>query len=165
MEGPEHAVTSNFPISIQANMDFRHWLSPYCFDDQVVIKWLGLLVYFCTYRRQWQCFFRVIKQRNKKMVRLHFIYRYTQIRVSLPFSWKFYAIYAVRSTWTWGALFTIYWTTSRRFAFYSPYSRSGYSNFGFRLSNTFIETGRHYDWNLANQYPNIKWVHFRCASW
>ena len=32
-KGPEYAVTSNFTTSVQAEMDFRHYLSPYCFID------------------------------------------------------------------------------------------------------------------------------------
>ena len=35
-KGPEYAVTRSFINSIQADMNFSHCLSPYCFRDQIV---------------------------------------------------------------------------------------------------------------------------------
>ena len=35
-KGREYAVTRNFPDSMQADMVFRHYLSPYCFNNRVV---------------------------------------------------------------------------------------------------------------------------------
>ena len=43
-KGPEYAVTRNFTISIQADMDFSHCLSTYCFIDQVITSCMGLLI-------------------------------------------------------------------------------------------------------------------------
>ena len=43
-KGPRYTVTRNFANSIQADMDFRHCLSPYCFIDQVVTSCMGLLI-------------------------------------------------------------------------------------------------------------------------
>ena len=43
-KGPEYPVTRNFSISVQADMDFRHRLSPYGFNDQVVTSCMGLIV-------------------------------------------------------------------------------------------------------------------------
>ena len=41
---PEYAVTPSFVNSIQADMNFSHCLSPYCFVDQIVISCMGLLI-------------------------------------------------------------------------------------------------------------------------
>ena len=41
-KGPQYAVTRNFIDSVQADMDFRYCLSPYCFSDQVVTSCMGL---------------------------------------------------------------------------------------------------------------------------
>ena len=43
-KGPQNAVTSKFAKSIEADMDFHHCLSPYCFDNQVVTSCMGLLI-------------------------------------------------------------------------------------------------------------------------
>ena len=43
-KGPQYAVTRNFANSLQADMDFSHCLSPYCFIDQVVTSCMGLLI-------------------------------------------------------------------------------------------------------------------------
>ena len=40
-KGPQWAVTGNFANSIQADMDFHHCLSPYCFIDQAVTSCMG----------------------------------------------------------------------------------------------------------------------------
>ena len=42
-KGPQCAVTRNFTNSILADVDFRHCLSSYCFDDQVVTSSMALL--------------------------------------------------------------------------------------------------------------------------
>ena len=42
-KGPEYAVTRNFTDSVQADMNFRYCLSPSCFNDQVVMSWMGSL--------------------------------------------------------------------------------------------------------------------------
>ena len=42
-KGPEYAVTRSFPNSVQADVDFRHCLNPYCFEDQVVITCISLI--------------------------------------------------------------------------------------------------------------------------
>ena len=44
IKGPQYAVTRNFTNSIQANMDFSHCLSPYCFIDQIITSCMGLLI-------------------------------------------------------------------------------------------------------------------------
>ena len=41
---PQYAVTRSFLNSIQADMNFSHCLSPYCFLDQVVTSCMGLLI-------------------------------------------------------------------------------------------------------------------------
>ena len=43
-KGPEFAGTRNFTNSVRADMDFRHFLSPCCFSDQVVASCMGLLI-------------------------------------------------------------------------------------------------------------------------
>ena len=43
-KGPEYAVTRSFIYSIQADMNFSHCLSPYCFRDQIVTSCMGLLI-------------------------------------------------------------------------------------------------------------------------
>ena len=43
-KGPQYAVTRHFVLSIQADMNFNHCLSPYCFLDQVVTSCMGLLI-------------------------------------------------------------------------------------------------------------------------
>ena len=43
-KSPQYAVTCNFSNSIQADINFRHCLSPYCFSDQVVTSCMGLLI-------------------------------------------------------------------------------------------------------------------------
>ena len=43
-KGPQNAVTRNFTNSVQADMDFRYCLSPYCFNDHVVTSRMGLLI-------------------------------------------------------------------------------------------------------------------------
>ena len=42
-KGPQYAVTRNFVNSIQADMNFHHCLSAYCFLDQIVTNCMGLL--------------------------------------------------------------------------------------------------------------------------
>ena len=41
---PQWAVTGNFAKSIQADMDLRHCLSPYCFIDQAVTSCMELKI-------------------------------------------------------------------------------------------------------------------------
>ena len=43
-KGNQYAVTRIFANSIQADIDFRHYLSPFCFNDQVVTSCMGLLM-------------------------------------------------------------------------------------------------------------------------
>ena len=43
-KGPQYAVTRHFVNSIQADMNFNHCLSPYCFLDQIVTSCMGLLI-------------------------------------------------------------------------------------------------------------------------
>ena len=43
-KGPQYAVTRGFINSIQADMNFSHRLSPYCFLDQIVTSCMGLLI-------------------------------------------------------------------------------------------------------------------------
>ena len=43
-KGPEYAVTRSFINSIQANMNFSHCLTPYCFVDQIITSCMGLLI-------------------------------------------------------------------------------------------------------------------------
>ena len=43
-KGPQYAVKLNFVNSIQADMNFSHCLSPYCFLDQIVTSCMGLLI-------------------------------------------------------------------------------------------------------------------------
>ena len=43
-KGPQYAVTRSFINSIQADMNFSHCLSPYCFLDQIVTSCMGLLI-------------------------------------------------------------------------------------------------------------------------
>ena len=43
-KGPQYAVTRSFVNSIQADMNFNHCLSPYCFLDQKVTSCMGLLI-------------------------------------------------------------------------------------------------------------------------
>ena len=50
-KGPQFAVTRNFTISIQADMNFSHCLFPFCFIDQVVTSCMGLII-----KRPWFIF-------------------------------------------------------------------------------------------------------------
>ena len=50
-KGPQYAVAQNFANSIQADMDFRHCLSPFCFNDQVVTSCMGIII-----KRPWSTF-------------------------------------------------------------------------------------------------------------
>ena len=43
-KGPQYAVRLNFASSIQADIDFRHCLSPYCFIDQAVTSCREILI-------------------------------------------------------------------------------------------------------------------------
>ena len=43
-KGPQYAVTRSFVNSIQADMNFSHCLSPYCFLDLIVTSCMGLLI-------------------------------------------------------------------------------------------------------------------------
>ena len=43
-KGPQYAVTRQFINSTQADMNFNHCLSPYCFLDQIVTSCMGLLI-------------------------------------------------------------------------------------------------------------------------
>ena len=43
-KGPQYPVTRSFINSIQADMNFSHCLSPYCFRDQIVTNCMGLLI-------------------------------------------------------------------------------------------------------------------------
>ena len=43
-KGPQYAVRRSFVNSIQANVNFSHCLSPYCFLDQIVTSCMGLLI-------------------------------------------------------------------------------------------------------------------------
>ena len=43
-KGPQYAVTRHFVNSIQADMNFNHCLSPYCFLDQIATSCMGLLI-------------------------------------------------------------------------------------------------------------------------
>ena len=44
-KGPQYAVTRQFVNSIQADMNFNHCLSPFCFLDQIVTSCMGLLIH------------------------------------------------------------------------------------------------------------------------
>ena len=43
-KGPQYAVTRSFINSIQADKNFSHCLSPYCFRDQIVTSCIRLLL-------------------------------------------------------------------------------------------------------------------------
>ena len=43
-KGPEYTAPRKFKNSAPADMDFRHCLSPYCFNDQVVTSYMGLSI-------------------------------------------------------------------------------------------------------------------------
>ena len=43
-KGPEYAVNRSFIYFIQADMNFSHCLSPYCFRNQIVTSCMGLLI-------------------------------------------------------------------------------------------------------------------------
>ena len=43
-KGTQYAITRNFANSIQSDMDFSNYLSPYCFLDQVVTNCMGLIL-------------------------------------------------------------------------------------------------------------------------
>ena len=43
-KGPQYAVTRSFINSIQADMNFSHCLSPYCFRNQIVTSCMGLSI-------------------------------------------------------------------------------------------------------------------------
>ena len=43
-KGPQYAVSRSFINSIQADMNFSHYLSPYCFLDQIDTSCMGLVI-------------------------------------------------------------------------------------------------------------------------
>ena len=43
-KGSQYAVTRNFADFVQADMEFRYCLSPYCFSNQVITSCMGLLL-------------------------------------------------------------------------------------------------------------------------
>ena len=65
-KGPQYAVTRSFTNSIQADMNFSHCLSPYCFRDQRVTSCMvllikGTVVHLRSYGNRRRLFFRFIK--------------------------------------------------------------------------------------------------------
>ena len=91
-ESPECAVTCIFPDSIQADMDFRHCLLPYCFTFNVVISCMEFLRK-CT----WITFAPIeiggcgsfaLLNKGIKVWCFHFIKWYTRVRKLLPKPWK-----------------------------------------------------------------------------
>ena len=42
--GPDYTVTRDFVNSTQADMNFQHCHTPYCFIDQVITSCMGLLI-------------------------------------------------------------------------------------------------------------------------
>ena len=101
-KGPQYAVIRNFVNSIQADMNFSHCLSPYCFLDQIITSCMGLLIkmtvaHLGSYGNRQQRFFRFIKQGTQNLVRFHFIYRYSFLRTLLRLPRGFYRIKAAWS--------------------------------------------------------------------
>ena len=99
--------------------------------------------------------------RAKKWVCFYFIFRYSLLWTLLTLPWKFNRSDVLRSPWLWGAFWTVYISTPRRFDLYSPSSRSRRFNFGQWFTKLFIWMGRHYYLKSANYYSNSKLVFFR----
>ena len=101
-KGSEYAVTRSFINSIQADMNFSHCLSPYCFVDQIVTSCIGIVntrtvVHVRSYgnrRRRFICF---TEHGNQNLVRFNFIYRYSLLRTVLPLPRRLYRINAAWS--------------------------------------------------------------------
>ena len=73
---------------------------------------------------------------------------------------------AAQSTWTWDALFTIYFSTPRRFILKCLFSHSRSFNFGKLFAKIFNKTGRqYYYYKLVDTYSNIGLVYFWRALW
>ena len=103
-KGPHYVITRNFASSLQADMDFRHCLSPHCFNDQVVTSCMRLLIkgpwFTCAHTESGggaSYFFRFIKQRNQNLVCFYFMSWYTLLRTLLSLPRRFYRINAAWS--------------------------------------------------------------------
>ena len=108
-KGPQYAVTSNFANFIQADMNFRHCLSPFFHWSSIyqlygVIN-KGTVVHFCSYGNRRRRVFRFFKQRNQILVCIYFIHRYLLLRTLLSLPWMFCRINAASSLWMWDAFF------------------------------------------------------------
>ena len=170
-KGPQYAVTRQFVNSIRADMNFSHCPSPYCFLDQIVTSCLGLLI-------NGPCFnyahteigggasFALL---NKGIKNWCAFTSSTGTRwplwTLLPLPQRIYRTDAARSPRTWGAVFTIYYSASRRFDLYSPPSYSRRFNFRHRFTDNFIRMGRPQYIKSSRHSSNAGWVYFWCASW
>ena len=75
-KGPEYAVTRNFLDFTRADIEFRHCLSTYCLNDQVVASCLVLILKgpwytFAHTEIDSGVFFVIMKKEKKMMIRLH----------------------------------------------------------------------------------------------
>ena len=139
-KGPQYAVTGNFANSIQADMDLSHCLSPNCFIDQIVTSCLRLRPWFGLAHTEISggASFALLTFGIKVLVCFYFISRYMRLWTLLSLAWSLYRINAAWSLWTWVPLFTVFSSSSRRFDFYSPSSRSRRIDFGHWCTNNFI---------------------------
>ena len=151
IKGPEYAVTRNFTSSVQASMDFRHYLSPYCFSDQVVKSCMGLILdgpwFAFAHTEIWGGASSALLNKGIKTWCASTSSTGTRFFGRWCHSPEGFRFNAARSTWTWGTLFTVYSSTYRRFDLYSPCSRSRRFNFGHWFTNDFIRMGRRYYYN------------------
>ena len=114
---PQYAVTRSFINSIQADMNFSHCLSPYCFRDQIVTSCMGLLIKgpWFTYAHTeigGGASFALVNKRIKTWCAstLSRVTRFFERCCHSPEGFN-----AAWSPWTWVALSTVYSSTSRRF--------------------------------------------------
>ena len=150
--GPDYAITPKNLDSFQAEMIFRHGLSLFCFNNQVVTSCTGLLIKgpwftFADTEIDGDACSAFLNKGIKKGVlllplRLH---AYSNVFATNP---KDFWINSARCPWTWGALFTINLSRSRRFDSYSTSSCSCRFNFGYWFVNNFIRIGEcfHFQW-------------------
>ena len=167
---PQYSVTRSFINSIQADMNFNHCFSIYCFRDQIVTRCMGLLI-----KGPW------------------FTYAHTEIGGGASFALLNTGIKIwCASTFSTGTRFfercchslegfielmqggpreresrflEFTLQTSRRFNFYSSPPCSRRIHLGYWFANDFFWTGRRHHYKSADDHTEFGWVYFRCASW
>ena len=103
-KGPHWAIARKFPDSIQADMNFRHCLSQFCFDEQwlrvVREYWLTAPDSLMHMQKSVAALLSHFWMKERNLVCFYVNLRYLHLRTLLPLSWSFYWINAAGFTWT-----------------------------------------------------------------